>query len=172
MSGFGVAYDAAVRTLVAQERMVGNREARHLSRCQGFQDQMMSHILRRDRKLERLEAIEAQLGDASLKPSGRYCPECKGPFVLVNSAGVELDACLSCGGFWLDHGELKTLTYRIADIQMLEGAVSPSRFNCPVCQAQMQQHRFLVHNDLLVDKCPNDHGIYLERDELVRSVML
>lgn len=111
MSGFGVAYDAAVRTLVAQERMVGNREARHLSRRQGFQDQMMSHILRRDRKLELLEAIEAQLGEASLKPSGRYCPECHDPFVLVN-------------------------------------------------------------NDLLVDKCPNDHGIYLERDELVRSVML
>lgn len=68
MSGFGVAYDAAVRTLVAQERIVGNREARHLSRSQGFQDQMMY--------------------------------------------------------------------------------------------------------DLLVDECPNDHGIYLERDELVRSVML
>jgi len=133
---------------------------------------MLSHIIQRDRKVDLLEAIETQLREESLKPSGRHCPECSGAFVLISSASVDIDACLSCGSFWLDHGELKTLTHRVADIQTQQGPVAPSRYKCPVCQTQMKQHRFLVQNELLVDKCPENHGIYLERDELVRSVML
>jgi Zn-finger nucleic acid-binding protein len=172
MSGFGVAYDAAVRALVAQRRVADQHASRHLSRQQGWQQQMLAHVLQRDRKLDLLADIETQIREDNLKPSARHCPECHEAFVLINSAGIELDACLACGSFWLDQGELKVLTHRIADIQTQEGPVAPSRFSCPVCDARMQQHRFLVHNDLLVDKCSAGHGIYLERDELVRSVML
>jgi Zn-finger nucleic acid-binding protein len=85
---------------------------------------------------------------------------------------VEIDACLSCGSFWLDQGEMKVLTHRVADRQTHEGPVAPSKYQCPVCSKPMQQYRFLTHNELLVDVCPDDHGLYLERDELVKAVEL
>ena len=172
MTGFGVAYDAAVRTLAAQARIADRRESRHHDRRQQWRNHVMLHIKRREQQLTLVQAIENQLTDPSPKNSGRHCPECKGSFILVSAAGVEIDACISCGSFWFDKGELQALTHRAADIQTLEGAVAPSRYNCPVCGIQMQQHRFLTHQDLLVDKCPDDHGFYLERDELVRSIEL
>ena len=90
--------------------------------------------------------------------------------VLKSAAGVEIDTCTACGSFWFDKGELRALTHRVADIQTVEGAVSSSRFTCPVCHVEMKQHRFLSHHDLLVDKCPSGHGFYLERNELARTL--
>jgi len=130
----------------------------------------MSHVMGTDRKLDLLKSIEDQLSQDALEESGRSCPECGKAFVLINTGGVELDACLSCGGFWLDPGELGALTRRAADIQTLEGAVEGSNYSCPICQVQMQQHRFLVREDLMIDCCPNGHGYYLERGELMRSI--
>lgn len=170
MTGFGIAYDAAVRALAVREQMVEDHGARHVSRSHRARTQMLSHIFERDRKRGVIESIQAQLADDSLRPTERHCPECSGEFVMIKAEEVELDACLPCGSFWLDAGEMKTVTHRVADTQTLEGAVAPSRYRCPICETQMEQHRFVTHNDLLVDKCPNEHGIYLERDELVRSI--
>jgi Zn-finger nucleic acid-binding protein len=37
------------------------------------------------------------------------CPVCSAKLVIVERQGVELDTCFTCGGFWVDEGELDTL---------------------------------------------------------------
>lgn len=169
LGGFGVAYDAAVRTLRAQEQLSA-RHAAHHDRRQKHYDQLLSHHLQHGREAALIQSIEAQLVTTSPRISDRLCPECGEHFVLIDANGVVIDACISCGSFWFDKGELRALTHRAADIQTQEGALRPSRFKCPECGMGMQQHRFLLRHDLLVDRCPNDHGFYLERNELVRSL--
>lgn len=170
MSGFGVAYDAAVRSALAQARSADRRRANRDFRHERSHQQLMHYVMGTDRRLDLLKSIEDQLSQDALKQSDRSCPECGKPFVLIESGGVEIDACLACGGFWLDPGELSTLTRRAADIQTLEGAVDESKYQCPICDERMQQHRFLVNQDLMIDCCPNGHGYYLERGELMKAI--
>ena len=37
------------------------------------------------------------------------CPEDRAPLLAVFHHGVEVDLCSSCGGVWLDHGELEQI---------------------------------------------------------------
>ena len=40
------------------------------------------------------------------------CPKCEGTLVEVGFENVQVDRCDTCGGVWLDAGELETLTAR------------------------------------------------------------
>jgi Zn-finger nucleic acid-binding protein len=42
------------------------------------------------------------------------CPVCSAKLVIVERQGVELDTCFTCGGFWVDEGELDMLIQREA----------------------------------------------------------
>ncbi len=37
------------------------------------------------------------------------CPVCKEPMIVLELDEVEIDHCISCGGIWLDAGELELL---------------------------------------------------------------
>lgn len=37
------------------------------------------------------------------------CPKCNQPFVEVRKEGVMIDVCSSCGGVFLDNGELEKM---------------------------------------------------------------
>ena len=37
------------------------------------------------------------------------CPACKEPLIVLELNEVEIDNCVSCGGIWLDKGELERL---------------------------------------------------------------
>lgn len=39
----------------------------------------------------------------------RNCPRCAIELDQVANHGVEIDYCTTCGGIWLDHGELEKL---------------------------------------------------------------
>jgi Zn-finger nucleic acid-binding protein len=41
------------------------------------------------------------------------CPKCSTEMTPVAKHGVTIDACVSCGGIWLDKGELGELMARI-----------------------------------------------------------
>jgi Zn-finger nucleic acid-binding protein len=64
--------------------------------------------------IQSLEADHPQLlesfkvGNEFRRPdsSRRTCPEGHGVLQTVESKGVELDWCISCGGYWFDNGEL------------------------------------------------------------------
>jgi uncharacterized protein len=42
------------------------------------------------------------------------CPVCAEKLVVVERQGIELDTCFTCGGTWVDQGELDELVRREA----------------------------------------------------------
>ena len=65
----------------------------------------------------------------------RNCPRCSIRLNQVANHGVEIDYCTTCGGVWLDHGELEKLTtliQRKKDIETAKqklGERKPSELN-------------------------------------------
>lgn len=57
------------------------------------------------------------------------CPLCATPLEAVERQGIELDHCPSCGGMWLDAGELSALLEReaVAALRQGERALSAQR---------------------------------------------
>jgi Zn-finger nucleic acid-binding protein len=49
------------------------------------------------------------------------CPLCALPLEAVERQGIELDHCPSCGGLWLDAGELDALIEREAVAALRQG---------------------------------------------------
>lgn len=45
------------------------------------------------------------------------CPRCKGDLVEVVKHGVTIDHCNSCGGIWLDKGELSKIISQIKEAE-------------------------------------------------------
>jgi Zn-finger nucleic acid-binding protein len=114
----------------------------------------------------------SQTGRSGGEGSGRACCECHGPFKVIQIEGVELDFCPECRGFWFDPGELKSMTATDSDVPASKLKHRTSRYKCPICLAQMTEHVYLEPHNLLVDCCPDGHGIYLEEGELERAIQL
>lgn len=85
---------------------------------------------------------------------------------------VEVDRCFSCGGIWLDGGELELL---------LEGSTSREDFltsfkvdtetaekprKCPICDKRMEKILCGGEARILIDRCKKGDGIWLDRGEL------
>ena len=47
------------------------------------------------------------------------CPVCKEPMIVLELDEVEIDYCTSCGGIWLDAGELDLLIEDEKDRELL-----------------------------------------------------
>lgn len=105
------------------------------------------------------------------------CPDCKEPLVIFELDGVEIDHCLSCGGTWLDSGELELLTELCgihtgeisrALVESKSTGRSPRR--CPGCRRKLE----VIHigeGDLVeLDRCPIGHGFWLDRGETVAVI--
>jgi len=100
------------------------------------------------------------------------CPICKNPMVILELEGVEIDHCVSCGGIWLDAGELELLLEDsrqkddllasfILDINNRE----KSR-KCPRCLKKMYKVLVGKEKKVLLDKCRNNHGLWFDLGEL------
>jgi Zn-finger nucleic acid-binding protein len=93
--------------------------------------------------------------------------------MLLAFAGLEVDICERCGGVWLDAGELAAILTRggaSADDPILRSLSKAAyRFGgttlCPRCDAGMVEVRV---GDLVLDRCPEGHGAWLDRGELER----
>ncbi|TVR45120.1 MAG: hypothetical protein EA402_05065 [Planctomycetota bacterium] len=116
---------------------------------------------------KRVEAIDRSIRDQIERGvEGRLaCPECGKTMVTVNIEGVELDTCASCKGFWFDDGELAHFTGLREDIANPALKDRASRYQCPVCQETMREVVFKAPFNLLIDRCPNGHGVYCEAKE-------
>lgn len=101
------------------------------------------------------------------------CPACKNAMITLELADVEIDHCTTCGGIWLDAGELELLmgnseTARqlLNSFQIKTGAAELPRI-CPICDKKMQ--KILVgdsNGKLLLDKCGRGHGLWFDKAEL------
>ena len=103
------------------------------------------------------------------------CPHCDEPLLIYELDGVETDHCVSCGGTWLDAGELEMVVEHAGVdptplVQALESAPmkggTPRR--CPRCRKKMQLTRLGPEGGVDLDICPAGHGIWLDRGEMLQ----
>lgn len=100
------------------------------------------------------------------------CVACKKPMVVLELDQVEIDYCLSCGGIWLDAGELEALlgdsgeTARLLQATAALAQGDPGRRRCPICRKRMLTAAVPAATSVEIDHCPRRHGIWFDRGEL------
>ncbi len=106
-----------------------------------------------------------------------HCPVChRKEMVILELDAVEIDHCISCGGVWLDAGELDLLLGGSEKEEMVARLLRPigatcteRRRPCPICgTAMMKCAAEECFPGLLLDRCPAGHGIWFDAGELQR----
>lgn len=111
---------------------------------------------------------------------GMKCPKCRSSLAPVQYEGVEIDRCTKCKGVWVDEGELLTILDR--EEMPIPESVSKSVIahakpgipkeelqkveNCPKCDGVLRAMNYNYASGIIVDVCPNHHGIWFDTDEL------
>ncbi len=108
------------------------------------------------------------------------CITCTADLATDFYEGVEVDACGSCGGCWLDSGELKQIidirekTFNSEEIDLVRGIneqvfrekeEKQKEHSCPKCGQMMNRFNYAATTGILIDKCP-EHGIWFDKGEL------
>jgi Zn-finger nucleic acid-binding protein len=96
-------------------------------------------------------------------------------------ADIEVGACPSCGGMWLEKGELEAiedvrehdyseelarmpdLGYRAYELALQKGGRT---LKCPKCGVEMESREYARCSQVMIDVCPSCHGIWLDKGEL------
>ena len=108
------------------------------------------------------------------------CPKCSNDLVHEIYEGIEIDRCTECSGTWLDEDELpKILESReekfdeklIEETFTLAFAGVPHDENrsierCPKCNKAMKAINYNYSSGIIIDRCPDDHGVWLDANEL------
>lgn len=88
------------------------------------------------------------------------------------SGKLSYDSCESCGGLWLDRGELDKMGYQIqGDIELCSeeeiGKNSETNKSCPRCNGlPLHKVQFLGYSDIQLDRCRNCGGFWLDGGKL------
>lgn len=101
------------------------------------------------------------------------CPACKNQLIILEFNKVEIDYCTECSGIWLDAGELELLSNKsphegIKETFYPADSSKEKPVKCPICTKKMNKFTFGNDKDLLVDICKNEHGIWFDKNELLR----
>jgi Zn-finger nucleic acid-binding protein len=108
------------------------------------------------------------------------CARCDGVLKPQNYEGVEIDRCPKCQGTWLDEGELQkiiatddvaispeiisqAITSSFAGVPEDEGR---SVEHCPRCSKPMLAMNYSYSSGVIIDRCPNADGLWLDGIEL------
>jgi Zn-finger nucleic acid-binding protein len=93
--------------------------------------------------------------------------------ITLELADVEIDHCVTCGGIWLDTGEIELLMDDPGKARHLlasfrEDSTTPEQpRKCPICDRKMTKIVVGRSNPpLLVDKCQRSHGLWFDKGEL------
>lgn len=126
-----------------------------------------------EKELELIKQIEDQVNSGKLPESEKCCPECERNFQILKIDETEIDHCSFCNSIWFDKKELATLINNSKDLpsEGLRLRSRDSKYDCPICQTNMEEHVFSEGSNLLVDIC-KEHGVYLENGEFERAVRL
>ncbi len=101
------------------------------------------------------------------------CCRCREEMLVVEYAQIEIDYCADCG-IWLDSGELELILEEAGEEGPVNKEASPppagrhddKPVKCPVCRRKMNKEPYDELVSSIVDRCPNGHGIWLDRGEL------
>ncbi|MCC6145601.1 MAG: zf-TFIIB domain-containing protein [Candidatus Hydrogenedentes bacterium] len=99
---------------------------------------------------------------------------CNDPMLVLEHQEVEIDFCHTCGGIWLDNGELELLLGAPDQSRAyLEGGATaaakgerPRR--CPICGVRMAKEVTRGTPPVVYDVCPKAHGLWYDKGELDR----
>ena len=101
------------------------------------------------------------------------CPACGEPLLIYEMDGVETDHCVSCGGTWLDAGELEMVVENAGIdptrlVEALEAAPRGGKTvrRCPRCRKRMRLIHLGPGGEVVLDNCPAGHGLWLDRGEV------
>ncbi len=109
------------------------------------------------------------------------CPRCKTTLVGEEYEGVEVERCPRCRGFWIPGYRLTQIiekrekAFSIEEIEAYRqvhesraGLVHPadSKIACPQCGEIMQQNRYHYAQEVLIDRCSQGHGVWLDAGEI------
>lgn len=103
------------------------------------------------------------------------CPVCKDPMIVLELEQVEIDYCANCKGIWLDSGELELLLESEQERKELLGSFKVNlsdlskkerSYSCPICGKRMSKVFVGEQNQVLIDKCRKNHGLWFDKGEL------
>ena len=100
------------------------------------------------------------------------CPVCKEPMIILELHEVEIDYCPSCSGIWLDAGELELLLEDEVEREKVISSFNsdpehPEKpYRCPICRKKMDKVYVGDKKELLIDKCPDNDGLWFDEGEL------
>jgi len=106
------------------------------------------------------------------------CPVCKEPMIVLELNEVEIDYCSSCGGIWLDAGELGLLIEDQIEKEKLlssfysDAGLTERSYKCPICSKKMNKVYVGENKDVLIDKCPDNDGLWFDKGELKEVLQL
>lgn len=105
------------------------------------------------------------------------CAACKIPTIVLELEGVEIDYCTRCKGVWLDTGELELLLSEAENVQEILDSVTivktkEKALSCPICHKHLDKVEYGADDKVLLDKCPNNDGIFFDKGELSDVISL
>ena len=104
------------------------------------------------------------------------CPKCEtGVLNAVKVRSVEVDQCSACGGVWFDESELTAmLDCAKRDLKALAGKenerLNHKHGDCPRDGVKLTRMYSVPNQEVIVDVCPECHGIWLDGGELAKLV--
>ena len=106
------------------------------------------------------------------------CPVCKSDMIVVEYNNIELDHCNDCHGVWFDSTELELLlqSMKLENQNLLlddilkspEAESSEKKRKCPICKKNMKKTTVGEHPGVLVDVCPQGHGLWFDGGEMAQ----
>ena len=106
------------------------------------------------------------------------CPVCKSNMIVVEYNSIELDYCNDCHGVWFDSTELELLlkslnldshNLLLDDIlKSPEADSSEKKRKCTICRKKMRKTTTGEHPVVLVDVCPQKHGLWFDGGEVAQ----
>ena len=104
----------------------------------------------------------------------RRCPACTDLLYRRSIEGVEVDGCPSCGGVWLDRGELHALVSTDEGLRALDRTfppgprltpLHPPTRACPRCGVALAPIEYDRFRGVRLDNCPSCDGLWLDHGE-------
>ena len=115
------------------------------------------------------------------------CPNCDNSLATMTYEGIRIETCPGCEGEWLDDGELGHVVRAreirfdpqerraVAEATKIKGVVLADvdrDLACPKCGGQTDPINYGGNTGLIIDRCTQCHGIWLDHDELEKIQML
>ncbi len=115
------------------------------------------------------------------------CPRCKHTLRTINYEGISIETCSKCKGEWLDDEELGHITKArevcfdenerraiaaATGITGVELEDVDDDLACPKCSGQTDPINYGGDTGIIIDRCTECHGIWLDGGEIEKIQML